>query len=105
MSRASPHRQTSSSSASGNREHRILVWKDKHLISLRRNPTYFVTAANGSRYVLRKKPTGKLVSKTAHAIEREYQILDCVGKTGKIPVPKMYCLCMDDSVLGTPFYV
>ncbi|KAK4700562.1 hypothetical protein P7C70_g5682, partial [Phenoliferia sp. Uapishka_3] len=70
-----------------------------------RNPTYFVTDATGSRYVLRKKPNGKLVSKTAHAIEREYQILDCVGKTGKIPVPRMYCLCMDERVLGTPFYV
>ncbi|KAL8293031.1 hypothetical protein RQP46_000725 [Phenoliferia psychrophenolica] len=69
------------------------------------NPTYFVTGANGLRYVLRKKPSGKLVSKTAHAIEREYQILDCVGKTGKIPVPKMYCLCMDETVLDTPFYV
>ncbi|KAI5475452.1 hypothetical protein MNV49_001373 [Pseudohyphozyma bogoriensis] len=69
------------------------------------NPTYFVTSASGSRYVLRKKPAGALVSKTAHAIEREYQIIDAIGKTGKIPVPKMYCLCMDESVLGTPFYV
>ncbi|KAM0753919.1 APH-domain-containing protein [Meredithblackwellia eburnea MCA 4105] len=69
------------------------------------NPTYFITGSNGVRYVLRKKPPGRLVSKTAHAVEREYQILDCVGKTGKIPVPKMYCLCMDESVLGTPFYV
>ena len=70
-----------------------------------RNPTYFVTSASGQRYVLRKKPSGALMSKTAHAIEREYRILDCVGKTGKIPVPKMYCLCMDEAVLGTPFYV
>lgn len=23
----------------------------------------------------------------------------------RVPVPKMYCLCEDDDVLGTPFYV
>ncbi|KAL8276121.1 hypothetical protein RQP46_011470 [Phenoliferia psychrophenolica] len=69
------------------------------------NPTYFVTGANGMRYVLRKKPAGKLMSATAHSVEREYKVLDCVGKTGKIPVPKMFCLCMDESILGTPFYL
>lgn len=60
--------------------------------SRRRNPTYFVTDARGSKYVLRKKPMGKLVSKTAHAIEREFKVIDAVGKTGKIPVPKVYAL-------------
>ena len=69
------------------------------------NPTYLITSANGTQYVLRKKPAGKLISRTAHAIEREYQIMDAVGKTGKVPVPKMFCLCLDESVLGTPFYV
>lgn len=69
------------------------------------NPTYFVTSANGARYVLRKKPAGDLVSQTAHAVEREYAVIDAVGKTGKVPVPKVYALCTDSKVLGTPFYV
>lgn len=37
---------------------------------------------------------GKLVSKTAHAIEREFKVIDAVGKTGQIPVPKVYALCV-----------
>lgn len=76
-----------------------------HAHSAHSNPTYFVTSASGARYVLRKKPSGKLVSQTAHAVEREYQVIDAVGKTGKVPVPKVYALCTDESVLGTPFYV
>ncbi|PVU86946.1 hypothetical protein BB560_006582, partial [Smittium megazygosporum] len=60
------------------------------------------------RYVVRKKPSGALISKTAHAVEREYRVLKALGdniKELQIPVPKVYCLCEDDSVLGTPFYV
>ncbi len=69
-------------------------------------------------YVLRKKPPGQLVSKTAHAIEREYRILSAIGKHNKaapvsgdlqhpdaVPVPEVYCLCEDHDVIGTPFYV
>lgn len=58
----------------------------------RRNPTYFVTDSIGAQYVLRKKPAGKLVSKTAHAIEREYRVIDAVSRAGTIPVPKVYAL-------------
>lgn len=64
-----------------------------------------MTDSRGKRYVLRKKPSGGLVSKTAHAVEREYRVIECVGKSGKVPVPEVYCLCTDESVLGTPFYV
>ena len=56
------------------------------------NPTYLLTAADGFQYVLRKKPSGKLVSKTAHAIEREYKIYEAIGRAGTIPVPKVYVL-------------
>lgn len=76
-----------------------------HPLHYHSNPTYFVSSANGIKYVLRKKPSGPLISSTAHAVEREYRIIDCVSKTGKVPVPKVYCLCMDESVLGTPFYI
>ncbi|TQS38629.1 hypothetical protein Golomagni_00860 [Golovinomyces magnicellulatus] len=68
------------------------------------NPTYQITASNKSRYVLRKKPPGILVSMTAHQVEREYRILRALQKTN-VPVPKVYCLCEDDSVIGTPFYI
>ena len=47
---------------------------------------------------------GKLVSKTAHKVEREYRIIHALEKTD-VPVPKAYCLCEDDSVVGTPFYI
>jgi aminoglycoside phosphotransferase (APT) family kinase protein len=53
---------------------------------------------------MRKKPPGRLMSKTAHAVEREYMALKALQDTA-VPVPKVYCLCEDESVLGTPFYV
>ncbi|KAM7221614.1 Protein kinase-like domain containing protein [Rhypophila decipiens] len=68
------------------------------------NPTYQLTAADGRKYVLRKKPPGRLVSKTAHKVEREYRIISALAQTD-VPVPKAYCLCEDDSVIGTPFYI
>jgi aminoglycoside phosphotransferase (APT) family kinase protein len=68
------------------------------------NPTYQLTDRTGARYVMRKKPPGKLLSKTAHAIEREYKIIHSLENTD-VPVPKAYCLCEDSSVVGTPFYI
>jgi aminoglycoside phosphotransferase (APT) family kinase protein len=68
------------------------------------NPTYQLTDRTGSKYVMRKKPPGKLLSKTAHAVEREYKIIRGLGKTD-VPVPKTYGLCEDISVVGTPFYI
>ncbi|KAI1268755.1 phosphotransferase enzyme family protein [Xylariaceae sp. FL1019] len=68
------------------------------------NPTYQLTSPNGQRYVLRKKPPGKLLSKSAHKVEREYRIIAGLGSTD-VPVPKAYCLCEDSSVIGTPFYI
>jgi aminoglycoside phosphotransferase (APT) family kinase protein len=53
---------------------------------------------------MRKKPPGKLLSKTAHKVEREYRIIHALEKTD-VPVPKAMCLCEDDSVVGTPFYI
>lgn len=54
--------------------------------------------------MLRKKPPGALVSKTAHQVEREYRIMRALGDTD-VPVPKMYCLCEDATVIGSAFYV
>jgi len=68
------------------------------------NPTYQITDARGSKFVMRKKPPGKLVSKSAHKVEREYRIINALQNTD-VPVPKTYGLCEDDSVVGTPFYI
>ncbi|EGE00336.1 phosphotransferase [Trichophyton tonsurans CBS 112818] len=68
------------------------------------NPTYQLISADGAKYVLRKKPPGKLLSKTAHRVEREYQIIHALEKTD-VPVPRTICLCEDESVIGTAFYI
>jgi aminoglycoside phosphotransferase (APT) family kinase protein len=53
---------------------------------------------------MRKKPPGKLISKTAHQVEREYKIIHALEHTD-VPVPKAYCLCEDVSIVGTEFYI
>lgn len=69
------------------------------------NPTYLLTSRpTGQRFVLRKKPPGKLVSKTAHKVEREHRIIHALRDTD-VPAPRAYVLCDDSSVVGTPFYV
>ncbi|PHZ07586.1 APH-domain-containing protein [Rhizopus microsporus ATCC 52813] len=69
------------------------------------NPTYLLKDGNQQQYVLRKKPPGTLLSATAHAIEREYRIIHALGTKTDVPVPKVYVLCEDTSIIGTPFYV
>lgn len=66
------------------------------------NPTYLLTTGAG-RFVLRKKPPGKLLPK-AHAVEREYRVMKALADT-PVPVPKMRLLCEDESIVGTPFFV
>ncbi|KAF2186851.1 APH-domain-containing protein [Zopfia rhizophila CBS 207.26] len=68
------------------------------------NPTYQLTDKNGRKYVMRKKPPGKLLSKTAHKVDREYRIIHALKPTD-VPVPKALCLCQDDKVIGTEFYI
>ncbi|GMH28403.1 hypothetical protein Nepgr_030246 [Nepenthes gracilis] len=74
------------------------------------NPTFlleFTSMISGStvkRYVLRKKPPGKLLQ-SAHAVEREYQVLLALGTHTKVSVPRLFCLCTDDNVIGTAFYI
>ena len=54
--------------------------------------------------MLRKKPPGRLLSKTAHQVEREHRIIHALENTD-VPVPHTYCLCEDEEVVGTAFYV
>lgn len=76
--------------------------------------------------MLRRKPSGRLLSPTAHRIEREYLILSRLtayndalttlasSSSGseaedildrRIPVPRVYALCEDESIVGSSFYV
>ncbi|HZB91301.1 MAG TPA: phosphotransferase, partial [Stellaceae bacterium] len=66
------------------------------------NPTFRLTAGSG-RYVLRRKPPGKLLP-SAHAVDREYRVITALGDTG-VPVARSYALCLDDSIIGTTFYI
>ena len=66
------------------------------------NPTYRVTAGD-RRYVLRRKPPGKLLP-SAHAVDREHRVMAALGGTG-VPVAKMLALCEDPAVIGTAFYL
>jgi len=66
------------------------------------NPTYQLVTPK-RKYVLRRKPPGKLLP-SAHAVDREYKVITALGTTG-FPVPRTYCLCEDDSVIGTMFYI
>lgn len=66
------------------------------------NPTYRLSAPSG-RYVLRRKPPGKLLP-SAHAVDREYRVITALGSTG-FPVPRSHALCFDEAVVGTAFYI
>jgi aminoglycoside phosphotransferase (APT) family kinase protein len=68
------------------------------------NPTYLLTTP-ARRYVMRSKPgpVAKLLP-SAHAVEREYRVMDALAGTG-VPVAQMLLLCEDESVIGRAFYV
>jgi aminoglycoside phosphotransferase (APT) family kinase protein len=67
------------------------------------NPTYRLTAADGKKYVLRRKPPGKLLP-SAHAVDREYRVISALHPIG-FPVARPHVLCEDETVIGTAFYV
>jgi aminoglycoside phosphotransferase (APT) family kinase protein len=66
------------------------------------NPTFRLTTPD-ERYVLRRKPMGALL-KSAHAVDREYRVMHALHDTG-FPVPRMRALCLDDTVIGSAFFV
>ncbi|XP_014550877.1 hypothetical protein COCVIDRAFT_31488 [Bipolaris victoriae FI3] len=69
------------------------------------NPTYYVDDAAKNRYILRKKPSGAIISPVAHRVDREYNVIKALGTVDGFPVPKVYCLCMDPTIIGTEFYI
>jgi aminoglycoside phosphotransferase (APT) family kinase protein len=66
------------------------------------NPTFHLQTA-GRAFVMRKKPPGQLLP-SAHAVDREYKVMKALQDTD-VPVPKVYLLCEDESIVGTMFYV
>ena len=66
------------------------------------NPTYLLETP-ARRYVLRRKPPGKLLP-SAHAVDREYRVIRALRAQG-FPVAEPLCLCADEAVAGTAFYV
>ena len=66
------------------------------------NPTFLMTGTTG-RFVLRAKPSGKLL-KSAHAVDREFRVLRALAGSG-VPVPAVYHFCADETVIGRWFYV
>jgi aminoglycoside phosphotransferase (APT) family kinase protein len=72
------------------------------------NPTFKLSIGaepHVKHYVLRTKPApaAKLLA-SAHAIDREYRVMDALNKAG-FPAARQYCLCTDEDVIGRAFYV
>lgn len=68
------------------------------------NPT-FKLGIGGRHYVLRTKPApAARLLPSAHAIEREYRVMDALHRHG-FPAARQYALCTDEAVIGRAFYV
>jgi aminoglycoside phosphotransferase (APT) family kinase protein len=67
------------------------------------NPTFLLSDGGGRRYVLRKKPPGRLLP-SAHAVEREFKVISALAASD-VPVARAYALCEDAAVIGQAFYI
>ena len=95
-------------------EARLAAWMETHVegyegpLEVRQfkggqsNPTYQLVTP-GQTYVMRRKPPGKLLP-SAHAVDREFKVISGLYPTG-FPVARPFGLCMDETVIGTIFYV
>jgi aminoglycoside phosphotransferase (APT) family kinase protein len=66
------------------------------------NPTYLIDTPR-RRYVLRRKPPGKLLP-SAHAVDREYKVIGALY-VERFPVAEPLLYCGDESIVGTAFFV
>jgi len=66
------------------------------------NPTYLVETPL-RRYVLRRKPPGKLLP-SAHAVDREHRVISALYAQG-FPVPEPILYCADEAIVGTAFFL
>jgi aminoglycoside phosphotransferase (APT) family kinase protein len=95
-------------------EAKLAAWLEAHVAGYRgplvvqqfkggqSNPTYRLDTP-GRRYVMRRKPFGKLLP-SAHAVDREFRVISALHQAG-FPVAEPMGLCTDDSVIGVMFYV
>jgi aminoglycoside phosphotransferase (APT) family kinase protein len=95
-------------------EARLLVWMQANVEGFKgpmevrqfkggqSNPTYQLVTPT-KKYVMRRKPPGNLLP-SAHAVDREFMAINALYPLG-YPVARPYGLCMDESVVGTIFYV
>jgi aminoglycoside phosphotransferase (APT) family kinase protein len=66
------------------------------------NPTYLLQTP-ARRYVLRRKPPGKLLP-SAHAVDREFRVISALhARSFPVAAPLLYC--DDAGIAGTPFYL
>jgi aminoglycoside phosphotransferase (APT) family kinase protein len=93
----------------------LRVWLDAHVPGLvagdlsaelitggKSNLTYSVTDGT-DEFVVRRPPLGHVLA-TAHDMSREHTVMAALAPTD-VPVPRMYALCEDTAVIGSPFYV
>jgi aminoglycoside phosphotransferase (APT) family kinase protein len=66
------------------------------------NPTYLIDTP-ARRYVLRRKPPGKLLP-SAHAVDREFRVISAVYAQN-FPVAEPVHYCADEAIIGTAFFV
>ncbi|HYZ45750.1 MAG TPA: phosphotransferase family protein [Xanthobacteraceae bacterium] len=66
------------------------------------NPTYLLETP-ARRYVLRRKPPGKLLP-SAHAVDREFRVISALHAQG-FPVAAPVLYCDDAAIAGTAFYL
>jgi aminoglycoside phosphotransferase (APT) family kinase protein len=66
------------------------------------NPTYLLETPQ-RRYVLRRKPPGKLLP-SAHAVDREFRVISALSARN-FPVAAPLLYCADDAITGTAFHV
>jgi aminoglycoside phosphotransferase (APT) family kinase protein len=66
------------------------------------NPTYLLETP-ARRYVLRRKPPGKLLP-SAHAVDREFRVISALHARG-FPVAAPVLYCDDAGIAGTAFYL
>lgn len=67
------------------------------------NLTFRVVDAEGTRFALRRPPTGGVLA-TAHDMSREWRFLTALAGTG-VPVAEPVAHCEDPGVLGAGFYL
>ncbi len=68
------------------------------------NLTYRVSDGAGATWALRRPPVTAVLA-TAHDVEREWRIIEALGRASDVPVPPGVAYCADPEVTGAPFYV